>query len=128
MKFGFRTPSLKKRISARTSVKRAVRSKVRVPKGYGVLTNPKKAMYNKVYNRTTRKACYIATAVYGDQDAWQVEKLRQYRDNCLVKNTAGRIFIWVYYLISPSFVNLFKNVGIVNRLTKKFLDNLVGRI
>jgi hypothetical protein len=85
-------------------------------------------MYNKVYNRTTRKACYIATAVYGDQDAWQVEKLRQYRDNCLVKNTAGRIFIWVYYLISPSFVNLFKNVGIVNRLTKKFLDNLVGRI
>lgn len=53
MKFGVRTPSLKKRIAARTSVKRMVRAKVRVPKGYGMLTNPKKAMYNKVYNKTS---------------------------------------------------------------------------
>lgn len=128
MKFGFRTPSLKKRISARTSVKRAIRSKVRVPKGYGILTNPKKAMYNKVYNRTTRKACYIATAVYGDQDAWQVEKLRQYRDNCLSHHFTGRIFIFLYYLVSPQLVSLFKNVRIVNELSRRLLDNLVERI
>jgi len=128
VKFGFRTPSLKKRISARTSVKRAIRSKIRVPKGYGILTNPKKAMYNKVYNRTTRKACYIATAVYGDQDAWQVEKFRQYRDNCLNNYFIGRIFICIYYLVSPSLVSLFKNVKIVNAFTRKLLDNLVERI
>lgn len=53
MKFGPRTPSLSKRISARTSVKRAVRSKARVPKGYGFATNPRKAAYNRVYNRTS---------------------------------------------------------------------------
>lgn len=53
MKFGFRTPSLTKRISARTSLKRIVRSKVRVPRGAGIFTNPKKAVYNRVYNRTT---------------------------------------------------------------------------
>ncbi|NQX68502.1 hypothetical protein HQN90_20460 [Paenibacillus alba] len=55
MKFGFRTPSLKKRIAARTSLKRQVvhRLGVKMPRGYGWLRSPKKAVYNKVYNRTT---------------------------------------------------------------------------
>ncbi len=56
MKFGIRKPSLKKRIAARTSVKRAVRQNlgIKAPKGYGWITNPKKALYNRIYNRTTR--------------------------------------------------------------------------
>lgn len=55
MKFGIRKPSLKKRISARTSWKRIVRHNlgVKAPKGYGWITNPKKATYNLVYTRTT---------------------------------------------------------------------------
>ena len=55
MKFGFRTPSLKKRISAKTSIKRQVvhRAGIKMPQGYGFLRNPKKAVYNKVYNRTS---------------------------------------------------------------------------
>lgn len=55
MKFGFRTPSLRKRISARTSIKRQVvhRAGLKMPRGYGWLRNPKKYAYNKVYNRTT---------------------------------------------------------------------------
>ncbi|WP_422659138.1 hypothetical protein ACK8P5_00885 [Paenibacillus sp. EC2-1] len=55
MKFGMRRPSLKKRISARTSIKRQIvhRAGLKMPRGYGWLRNPKKAVYNKVYNRTT---------------------------------------------------------------------------
>lgn len=55
MKFGFRTPSLRKRIAARTSIKRAVRHRLglKAPRGWGWLTNPKKAAYNRVYSRTT---------------------------------------------------------------------------
>jgi hypothetical protein len=55
MKFGLRTPSLKKRISARTSLKRQIvhRAGVKMPRGYGWLRNPKKYAYNKVYNRTS---------------------------------------------------------------------------
>lgn len=55
MKFGFRIPSLRKSVAARTSVKRVVRHslEVKAPRGLGILTNPKKAMYNKVYNKTT---------------------------------------------------------------------------
>ncbi len=55
MKFGFRIPSLTKSISARTSIKRIVRQSLnlRAPKGLGIVTNPEKAVYNKVYNRTS---------------------------------------------------------------------------
>ncbi len=55
VKYGFRVPSLKKRIAARTSVKRYVRHSLglKAPRGFGWLTNPKKAAYNRVYNRTT---------------------------------------------------------------------------
>ena len=55
MKFGIRTPSIKKRIAARTSIKRVVRHNLglKAPKGYGWFTNPKKALYNRVYNRTS---------------------------------------------------------------------------
>ena len=56
VKIGFRIRSLRKRIAARTSVKRYVRQNLgfKVPKGYGWLTNTKKAAYNRVYNRTTK--------------------------------------------------------------------------
>lgn len=58
MKFGFRTPSLKKSISARTTgrLNREIK-KALIPgygkKGMGLLTNPKKAAYNRVYRKTT---------------------------------------------------------------------------
>lgn len=58
MKFGLRTPSLKRSLSARTKG-RAARTvkKALIPgygkKGMGWIKNPKKAAYNKVYNKTT---------------------------------------------------------------------------
>lgn len=59
MKFGFRTPSLKKSLSARTTgqanrkLKKAV-NPLYGKKGMGIVNNPKKAVYNKVYNKTTK--------------------------------------------------------------------------
>ena len=55
MKFGFRVPSLTKRIAARTSLKRYVRQSmgIKAPRGWGWLTNPRKAAYNRIYNRTS---------------------------------------------------------------------------
>lgn len=58
MKFGMRKPSIKKSIKARTTgkAKRKVK-KALVPgygkKGMGYIKNPKKAVYNKVYKKTT---------------------------------------------------------------------------
>ena len=64
MKFGIRKPSLKKRIAARTSWKRFARHSLglKAPRGYGWLTNPKRAAYNRVYDRTTvglGKGCVV---------------------------------------------------------------------
>ena len=61
MKFGFRIPSLNKRIAARTSVKRVIRHNLgfKAPRGMGWLTNPKKAAYNRIYNKTS-KVCLVS--------------------------------------------------------------------
>jgi hypothetical protein len=61
MRYGFRRPSFKKRVAARTSWKRVVRHSMgfKAPRGYGWLTNPKKAVYNRIYNRTSR-GCLIS--------------------------------------------------------------------
>ena len=66
VRIGFRIPSLKKRLSARTSLKRYVRHSLglRVPRGWGWLTNPRKAAYNRVYNRTTR-GCLVVVGLLG---------------------------------------------------------------
>lgn len=58
MKVGVRKPSVSRRIKARTTgrVKRSVKKAV-IPyygvKGTGIIKNPKKAVYNKIYRRTT---------------------------------------------------------------------------
>lgn len=58
MKVGIRKPSLKKSLKARTtgSLKRKAKSAINPlygKKGMGLINNPKKAVYNKVYNKTT---------------------------------------------------------------------------
>ncbi len=58
MKVGFRKPSIKKSIKARTTgkIKRTMKKAVNPlygKKGIGYVKNPKKAVYNKVYNKTT---------------------------------------------------------------------------
>lgn len=58
MKFGIRTPSLKKSIKARTTgkLKRQVKKAV-IPfygeKGTGIIKDPQKAIYNKIYDKTS---------------------------------------------------------------------------
>ncbi len=65
MKIGFRIPSITKRIAARTSIKRVVRHNLglKAPRGLGWVTNPKKALYNRVYSRTTR-GCIVSLLFY----------------------------------------------------------------
>lgn len=55
MKFGPRKTSFKKRIAARTSIKRQIvhRAGIKMPRGCGWVRNPKKFVYNKVYNKTS---------------------------------------------------------------------------
>jgi hypothetical protein len=67
MKFGFRIPVLKKRITARTSVKRFVRLNLglKAPRGWGLLTHPKPALHNRIYDRTTKGCLDLVLGVRG---------------------------------------------------------------
>ncbi|MCZ2478201.1 hypothetical protein G9H58_09000 [Aquirufa antheringensis] len=55
MKFGIRKVSISKSMAARTSLARIAKNSLglKAPRGYGWLINPKKALYNKVYNKTS---------------------------------------------------------------------------
>ena len=61
MKFDFRIPNINKRIATRTSVKRIIRNNLgfKAARGWGWITDQKKAAYNRVYNRTSR-GCMIS--------------------------------------------------------------------
>jgi len=76
----------------------------------------------------TPQGCYVATSIYGSYDSPEVLLLRKYRDTVLSQNTIGRIFIKIYYLISPTFVSLTKNMNNFNRMTKLLLDKIVRNL
>ncbi len=67
MKFGMRKPSLKKMISARTSPARFVRHSLgfKAPRGWGWLTDPKRAAYNRLYSLTTFSFWSLLKALFG---------------------------------------------------------------
>lgn len=76
--------------------------------------------------KTSKKdGCYVATCVYGSYDCPQVWTLRRFRDDRLRKSRGGRVFIKVYYAVSPVLVNRFGDKEVFRAFWKKYLDALV---
>ena len=67
MKFGVRRPSLRRMISARTSPARFVRHRLglKAHRGWGWLTNPRRAGYNRLYSRTTISLWSLLKTLFG---------------------------------------------------------------
>ena len=70
MKYGMRTPNINKRISARTTGKitRTMNKAVNPlygKKRIGFINDPSKAVYNKVYNKTTKSINNIIDGIFG---------------------------------------------------------------
>lgn len=80
------------------------------------------------YYEKTGKHCYVATAVYGSYDCPQVWTLRRYRDYVLSKTFYGRLFIKIYYAISPSFIKMFGKTHWFNMLFKSLLDKIINKL
>lgn len=72
--------------------------------------------------------CYVATAVYGSYDCPQVWTLRRFRDNTLDSSRCGRLFIRLYYAISPTVVKYFGGTKSFKRIFKKRLDKMVDKL
>lgn len=75
-----------------------------------------------------KKGCYVATTVYGSYDCPQVWTLRRFRDEYLENSIQGRVFIKIYYTISPTMVKLFGETAWFNSFFKKRLDAFVDRL
>jgi len=78
--------------------------------------------------RSSSQGCYIATCVYGSYDCPQVWALRRFRDDFLYSKTWGRVFIRVYYRVSPWAVRHFGKYGCMRRLWKRILDRKVREL
>ena len=76
----------------------------------------------------TKGACYVATAVYGSYDCPQVWTLRRYRDEVLGSTWYGRLFIKLYYAISPTLVKWFGKTKWFQKMWKGTLDKMVGKL
>lgn len=72
--------------------------------------------------------CYIATAVFGSYDCPQVWVLRRFRDHTLLKTWYGRIFVKIYYSISPTLVRLFGSYSWFNQFWRNRLNKMVEKL
>lgn len=72
--------------------------------------------------------CYIATCVYGSYDCPQVWTLRRYRDDTLGATWYGRLFIRVYYAISPTLVKWFGKTKWFKKIWQGRLDKIVAKL
>ena len=77
-------------------------------------------------NNSSSGGCYVATSVYGSYDCPQVWTLRRYRDYTLAKTWYGRLFIYIYYAISPTIVKWFGNTEWFKKMWKGKLDRMVS--
>lgn len=100
MKIGMRKPSIKKSFKARTTgkAKRAVKKAV-IPgygkKGMGWIKDPKKAAYNKVYNKTTFGVNDVVKTVSGtssnkNKNGSSKNTKKTYKFSCQNINTSGK--------------------------------------
>lgn len=69
--------------------------------------------------------CYVATCVYGSYDCPEVWTLRRYRDKTLGSTWYGRLFIRLYYAISPTLVKWFGKTKWFKKMWKGVLDKKV---
>jgi tetratricopeptide (TPR) repeat protein len=88
------------------------------------LTQPQQVQPPTVV-KTTEKACFIATAVYGEGDAPEVEALRYFRDNYLAQTPLTRWLVRTYYTFSPSIASVIRRNRTLRSISKACLDVVV---
>lgn len=80
------------------------------------------------HKNTSNGGCYVATAVYGSYDCPEVWVLRRFRDYSLAQTWYGRIFIKIYYAISPLLVKWVGGKAWFMDLFRPMIDKMVTRL
>ena len=72
--------------------------------------------------------CFIATAVYGDHDAIEVQMLRSFRDEYLMNNIVGRLFVSFYCRVSPVLADAIRQRLLPRKPIELFMMRPVLRV
>jgi hypothetical protein len=89
---------------------------------------PKATMQNTSANSSGSGGCFIATEIYGSYDSSPVLVLRQYRDEKLLTNTLGSLFVKFYYSVSPTIVKYIRNKQLLKKIIKSILDKFINNL
>jgi len=106
------------------SVKKAIPASARI-----IGTEAKRYRPNPNYRSGQTGDCFIATAVYGSPNASEVQTLRKFRDDFLLKSYFGRIFVSFYYSVSPFLAHCLEHRKKMKSCVRRiFLGPLVNLI
>jgi tetratricopeptide (TPR) repeat protein len=71
--------------------------------------------------RKEKSGCFIATAVYGSEECVEVERLRRFRDSCLMTTGVGRLLVRFYYVVSPPIARLLSRSSAGRCIVREFV-------
>lgn len=74
---------------------------------------------------TTLSGCFIATAAYGSELATEVDMLRRFRDQRLLKSPLGQVAVASYYALSPGLAVVLADSAPLRTWTRDLLNPLV---
>jgi len=72
--------------------------------------------------------CFIATAAYGTPTAKELDVLRAFRDDVLLKSTVGSRLVDLYYRVSPPMANFMSEHNVVRTLVRELLVDPIVRV
>ena len=77
----------------------------------------------------TPTPCFIATAAYGTPLHEDIDVLRSFRNEYLMTNLPGKIFIKIYYTISPSIADVISENNRLRTIVREgFVKPLVNLV
>lgn len=72
--------------------------------------------------------CFIATAAYGTETASQLNILRDFRDQVLLKNALGSLFVEAYYKLSPPVADFIAKSDFLRAVVRETLIDPVVKL